>query len=239
MISRVNQFLILFCGRTGSTLLVDLLNRHPNVLALGEGLVPLRKSRFPRWKQEVWTRRVLRPIRFGAIKAAGFKTKLTDIEDPTRFARLLRNKGVLIIRMQRRNRIKQTVSLLTGKRLRNDTGRWNIVRGEKRATPVHVDPEVFDRSLAGYEAKEKTLLSYVYELDLETTVIEYEHLLLNRQAVLHNVFQVLGVDPLEVSSRVEKHVKDDLRKVIQNFDELRERYVGTPYESMFDEVLAP
>jgi hypothetical protein len=43
--------------------------------------------------------------------------------------------------------------------------------------------------------------------------------------------------PLE--SRTLKHTNDDLRQVILNFDELRSDYVGTPYECMFDEVLAP
>jgi hypothetical protein len=32
---------------------------------------------------------------------------------------------------------------------------------------------------------------------------------------------------------------NDLREAIVNFDELRARYAGTRYESMFDEVLAP
>ena len=34
-----------------------------------------------------------------------------------------------------------------------------------------------------------------------------------------------------------KVTSDDLRESIENFDDLREHYVGTEYEAMFDEVL--
>ena len=44
---------------------------------------------------------------------------------------------------------------------------------------------------------------------------------------------------MKVTSNSLKVTSDDLRDSVKNFDELRARYVGTPYEPMFDEVLTP
>ena len=52
------------------------------------------------------------------------------------------------------------------------------------------------------------------------------------------MFAFLDVPERAVQSKTLKHTSDDLRQVITNFDDLRARYTGTRYASMFDEVLA-
>jgi hypothetical protein len=42
-----------------------------------------------------------------------------------------------------------------------------------------------------------------------------------------------------VEPATRKITSDDLHAAIVNFDDLRSRYAGTPYEAMFDEVLVP
>jgi hypothetical protein len=66
----------------------------------------------------------------------------------------------------------------------------------------------------------------------------YEDLLVNRDKVLSQVFDFLGVDPFPVQGKTLKNTSDDLKEVILNFEQLRSKYLGTKFESMFDEVLA-
>ena len=69
--------------------------------------------------------------------------------------------------------------------------------------------------------------------------LTYEQLLTDPSGSFAAVFDFLGVDPMTVESNSLKVTSDDLRASVRNFDELRDHYVGTPLEPMFDEVLVP
>src|SRR5690606_27271948 len=102
-----------------------------------------------------------------------------------------------------------------------------------------IEPAEFHQYLEEREQAEQALDDYVQRLQLPTLPIAYEELLVDRDAVLASVFSFLGVEPHPVTEKTMKHTRDDLREVVTNFDELRESVAGTPYATMFDEVLVP
>lgn len=233
----VTRFVLLFEGRTGSSYLISSLDQHPKVRAMEEGLVILKKE--GHYAQAQWTCKALSvPIlsRWGAV---GFKTKLRDISDPEQFARLLQELNVKIIHMQRRNRIKVTVSEINCNVLYQRTNYYNVYKEQDQLPPISIELEHFKKILKMREDLDNRLSNYVADLGLPILEIYYEDLLIDERSTLKNTYEFLGVPARHTRGKSFKNTSDDLRQALLNFNELRTAFAGTPYESMFDEILAP
>jgi LPS sulfotransferase NodH len=235
---QVTPYVILFIERDGSTYLTSLLISHPDINAIYERFAVMKQKGEGAQEQLDWARSFLTPPLIGKTAALGFKTKLVDVLDHAGFARLLQERWVHILQMQRRNHVKAVVSRINARRLHDASGNWNLYKEEDRMPPMAIDRAEFDAFLKERELAEQELEAYVSQLRLPTLKIVYEDLLRERDATMQRVFSFLRVQPLQVEGKTLKHTSDDLREVILNFDELRAQYVGTVYESMFDEVLA-
>lgn len=234
----ITPYIILFIERDGSTYLTSLLMSHPDIEAIYERLAVLRQKGAGASEQLGWARNFLTPPWLGRKAAVGFKTKLVDVLDREGFTRLLLEKRPHLLYMQRRNRVKAVVSRINARRLHDASGNWNLYKEADRMPPMAIDRLEFDAYLKEREAAEQELETYVQHLQLPTLKTVYEDLMLNREAVLENVFKFLRVAPRPLVSKTLKHTSDNLREVVLNFDELRASYAGTEYVAMFDEVLA-
>lgn len=234
----VTPFVILFEGRTGSTYLVEALDRHPEVRARKEVFASLRNQGWLAEHQVEWLEEYLGgPPEEEGIRAVGFKTKLRDVLDPEETARVLEEVGASAIVLLRRNRIKHLVSVFNAMRLHEETGDWNLYADGGSLPPLEIDPERFDEWLQARERQREELEGYVERLALPTLRLTYEDLLLEEGAFFEQLFDFLGVAPRPVEGEARKATSDDLREALANFEELRARYEGTRYEPMFDEVL--
>jgi LPS sulfotransferase NodH len=236
---QVTRYVILFFGRDGSTYLSSLLESHPDIRQLYEQFGGMRKKGQGAKEQLDWARDFFTPSVIGRVGAVGFKTKIADVLDLEGFARLLREKRCHIIQMRRLNLVKAVVSRFTGRRLNEETGRWNLYKQEDRQPAMRVDPVEFDTYLKERESAYAYLETYVRQLDLPTLKIFYEDLMLDRDAVVRSVLAFLRVKPRALVGTTLKHTSDNLREAILNFNELRAHYRGSEYEAMFDEELAP
>lgn len=235
----VTPFVILFIERDGSTYMTSMLGSHPAIETVYERFSVMVQRGDGAAGQLAWARDYFTPPLIGRRAAMGFKTKLVDILDPDGFAALLHEKECRIVRMQRRNTVKAVISRINARRLYDATGKWNLYDKSDRMPPMAVEPAEFLQYLGEREEAEQALDGYVARLQLPRMTIDYEDLLVDRDAVLGRVFAFLGVEPHPVTEKTMKHTRDDLREVVTNFDELRDSVAGTPYAAMFDEVLAP
>jgi LPS sulfotransferase NodH len=233
----VTRFVILFVGRTGSTYLQELLDSHPNIRCLSEAMPDLKDK--GESTQLKWVEWALTPPLIGQYRAVGFKTKLSDVLDHGGFGQTLKRNQVKIIHLQRRNRIKAAVSYFNVRRVWEKTGEWGLYDEKDRPGLVYIDPTEFDQALKRREEYERVLGNFINQIDLPLLSMDYDDLLLHRDKVLQTIFGYLWVKPKPVFTNAKKITTDNLRNAFLNFDELRSRYVGTPYESMFDEVLFP
>ena len=235
--SRVTPYIILFIERDGSTYLTSLLMTHPEVAAVYEQFAVLRQKGSTGKEQLDWARDFYTPPLIGRHSAIGFKTKLVDVLDLDGFTKLLKQRQCYVIQMHRKNHVKAVVSRINAKRLHDSTGLWNLYKESDRLPPAEIDFETFDQYLKERMEADKQLGEYVQSLNLPTYKMIYEELLVNKDALLTELFKFLRVKPMLLEGKTLKHTKDNLREVVLNFGELRSRYVGTPYEAMFDEVL--
>jgi LPS sulfotransferase NodH len=257
------KFVILFQGRTGSTFLVDALRRHPEVDADGE-ILQNEAQELRGWKthenpyRRAWrtgklayrgtpvesqlrrTEQRWRDARPGAM-AVGFKTKIRDLLDIESFKDLLEREGARVIMMERDNLVKQAVSRVRSMDLWRNTkassghGDWNLMSEKDRLGESEIPFAEFDRMLQLVTYDKAVLQASVDYLDVPKIRMEYADLLRDRDAWLGRVFDFLGVRHVDLESGVLKNTSDDLSESVSNFAELRARYVGTPYEEMFDE----
>jgi LPS sulfotransferase NodH len=234
--NEISRYVLFLVGRVGSTYLQQLLNSVPNILALSEELRDLEEEGVD--VQLDWSRKFFSPPLLDRHKVRGFNVKLVHLVDPQRFAQLLLEKQCKIIHMQRRNRIKAVISRINGRRLYKKTGMYGLFDKSNRLPPMTVDLEEFDEFLQHREKVDREMEEYVKSLKLPKLPLYYEDLLKDKKEFLNRVFAFLEVEPYPVQDATLKITRDDLRDVITNFDVLRARYLGTEYETMFDEVVA-
>ncbi|MEN4012633.1 MAG: hypothetical protein ROW48_11400 [Bellilinea sp.] len=235
--SQVTPYIILFIERDGSTYMTSLLTSHPDIEAVYERFAVLKQKGANGHEQLSWARDFFTPRWINRYAAMGFKTKLVDVIDQEGFINLLCEKNVRIIQMQRRNQVKAVVSRINAKRLYEVSGKWNLYDEKERMPAFEIDHQIFDQYLQERIQADEELTRFTESFGLPTLKMVYEEILVNRDEILNKVFKFLNVRPYPVEAKTLKNTSDDLRNAVLNFDELKAKYSGTPFEAMFDEVI--
>lgn len=212
---------------------MDALNRHSGISAGGEILANYSN----------WGPQLERIIKFYSNNisdktiSCGFKTKLGDIHDKDEFKKLLCSEQIKIIYLERKNVIKTVVSKFTAIRLNNSKGVWNITDINDRLNKESIDVDEFDKLLRRTLYYKEELDMFLQGLNLPVLRLCYEDLMLDESDVFSDVFNFLRVEYEDIKGIFIKHTNDDLKKYLNNFDDLKMYYKGTIFERMFDEVL--
>src|SRR5687767_10165587 len=225
------RFVVFAQGRSGSTLLADLLNSSPDVYCEEEILT------FPR----LWPALYVHARSAGHNHCVyGFKVKihhLTDdqgIDDPNGFLRRITDEGWQVIHLTRRNVVRQALSALIAEQRR--VYHHPVDGPTHHPEPVEVDPrDLLDGAgqRRRYQQQETWALSRVPHLTLT-----YEDDLLDgtrHQATATTAFEYLGVASVEVRTRLQKIVERSLSDQIANFAEIAHVLAGTEYAGMLEQ----
>ncbi len=184
-----------------------------------------------------WASTFFNPSWISRHGALGFKTKIVDVLDPAGFIKLVQSVNCHIIQLHRQNHVKAVISKVNARRLHDRSGNWNLYDESDRMPPLQVKGEELDKLLFERALAERQLDEFVDRIGQPTLKIAYEDLLLDRDGTLANVFSFLRIPVRPVRAKTLKNTSDDLREVLLNFDELRDRHRDTEYGPMFDENL--
>ncbi len=226
------HFIILFFGRTGSTVLIEELRRQRRIRAEYEILAEC-KRRGPEAQLERARRCYARSLR--PLRAAGFKTKLWDVLDPEGLASLLRQVEARVIHMRRANVVKGAISTINADRLRQRTGQWTMYREDHRPEPFAIDIGRLRSWIASREEGDERIRAYIRDLDLPSMELTYEDLVGRPGEAVERLGEFLGVQLLPPAldrTHSKKVTPDDLRDILTNYDAVAEALQGTPYEPM-------
>lgn len=228
-----SKFIIFAQGRTGSSLLRNLLNSHPGVHCDKE-LLGRRRLIFV--KSFLTFRRL-----FFKKCAYGFKVKiyqLTDVQkirNPRQIMIDLHKKGWNIIYLRRKNLLHHAVSNIVAKHRKkeNPSGKayaHRIEDGPIELKKIHVNCDELIQRMRAREifcAQENLILDglphmrFVYE----------DHLLKSEdhQSTASRIFDHLGLPVSPVAARLVKIVPERLADIIDNFDEIVKTINKTKY----------
>ncbi len=229
------RFITLFTARSGSTLLMDMLHRHPWVTALSEEL-GASKQLTPEQQREWLERFYRRPS--GLRLASGFKAKLWYLADHDHLRETVHRHGVRVIHLSRRNTLRAAVSAIRSHERHEASGAWNARQRDDPLPPSTIDLAEVDRELGIAETTRAELAAFVASLRTPTLEIAYEDLLADRRAVLRALARFLRAPlfaPIAGRTRFTKNTPADLSNAVANLDELQTHIAGTAYEPMLNE----
>jgi len=213
----VPGFIILAQGRTGSTLLTDLLNSHPSICCEGEVLGTRRRFIEPFIAGK--------STRFSLTgRTWGFKAKHYQIAESfpgggDKFLARIQKTGWRIIWLRRRNLVRASLSTLVG--IERKT--WAYNRMDIRAQPsVCIDPDDFARHLHGRVAQNQTELSFLEDLGYLEVVYERDLAKVGEQTELPDVLDYLHVRRLPLQTTLRPTEERPLCEYVTNWPALRE-----------------
>ena len=221
------KFVIFAYGRSGSTLLVKLLNNHQKIHCEEEILHSrfYGKMLFPSLYVQG------RAVKFSS-KVYGFKVKIFQLAeeqniDPEKFLLNLYRDRWKIIYLKRNNILRSQISALLG-----------ISRNQMHATSKSKlkNKKIIincEQLLVGlqrreiYQIKEQEILKNLDHIK----VIYEEDLLLteNHQKTSDRIFNYLGLDSVPVKTNLVKTTSNQLSDVIENYEEVVEKLSQTKY----------
>jgi LPS sulfotransferase NodH len=222
------RFVILARSRTGSNLLVSLINRHPRLHCVGEifkdrldrDLDALMERAFPRYP---------RRIEAGGVKVFYYHPR--DDGSGELWRRLSAIKGLSVIHLKRHNLLRSIVS----QRIAQSTGEWRSVDGEtsSRSKSVTLPADelrtLFERVRHWERDAEKRFLHHpVLELS-------YEALAQDMAGTLRQVTDFLQVEAIHPATHLSRQNPEPLSELVGNLENLRDAFSDTEWSWMFDE----
>lgn len=222
------KFIVITSARTGSGLLISLLNNHENIEARGELYRSLEgKTSIDRWNQ-------IFNFKNKNIYTAGFKIFYFhpfDKKNSEVWNIIKQDKSIKIIHLIRENKIRSYVSL----KIAEKTDKWTrksktqISLKEKQ---INVDLKDFKRRIDAIEMKESKI-SLEYN-DHPFFELSYEDLVNNKNKVMSELFKFLGVEEWETKSNYKKQNKEKLEDIILNYKEFKDLLENSKYSSFLE-----
>ncbi len=238
------RFAILFIGRTGSSHVVSCLNSHPDILCYGEILKANKPQNqdllfdciergealenFSHWAlpDRYIHDSTLAPRKLACV---GFKSKISDVADLSRFRDQLHEGNYRIIYLDRQNLVKRALSGINSRRLHAEHNIYNAVNTSQVQGPVEIDPRELLLKIENALASKAQIDTFIGNLKLAKLVLTYEQLLANESAFFRQLFQFLEVADAPVTGNIYKNTPDDLRLALINYDEVARALAGSPY----------
>lgn len=254
MILRNDIFMITCAARTGSTLLVNLLRSHPDIMCYGELYgIPTPTGIAGRYKQMVQGdpqclaeirayrdsdhQRFLYKIAFDSQdrKLAGFKFKYDelDLRVYSTVARQIKaDTDIKIVHLLRRNLLSRYLSHHVAQHV---TGITLRVQGQDSADvpPVILDPKKCKRDFDKAVSQQKKYADFFSRHQVFTLC--YEDLLEEptRTDVLGKLLDFLEVPTFPLSTVTRKLAQKPIEQAIANYSDLRKYFSGSHYAYLF------
>ena len=226
------KFIVLSRSRTGSNMLIQSLNSHPNVAADYEIFAKLNG----RSESDILARAFAKQPFY--IQAKGFKIFYYHPQDATDspvWDMLQGVDGLHVIHLKRRNILHALVS----SRVAYTTGIYGVrsereVQAYQNALPkVRFTAEELERDFSqtrNWEAEGAARFA-----DKPCLEVDYEGMASDLSAEFRRITDFLGVAPRPPRTDFKKQRTRSLWDSVENYQELKERFSATEWAAFFDE----
>ncbi len=249
------QFIILGPGRSGTTMLRNLLASHPAITAFGElfdpnaivwGYDDFNQPQFH--TPQLYQIRAASPVRFldgvfnsqfaPTVTSVGFKALYDHLSDKGRPSALqqalLARPGLHVIFIKRRNFLKQYVSALVADERRKAGKMMNAYRPDDVERDIRVTV-AYEQCLTYFEQNATLHDTYAHIFkDHPTVEIYYEDLVKNYTAEISKVLFFLDAPWHAMTAYTYKIRQKPIADVVANFDALQRYFADTPWARFFE-----
>lgn len=218
-----SMFILLAYGRSGSELLRNLINSHPDIYCDGEIFLK-RRAVFPK-------RYLLNRAKVAEKKIYGYKAKLPQLQlqykDDERLKAVFLTSDYKIIYLRRKNYLRQALSIMIGKQrnIWHDTSKHPLAGNKFQINCKNLLK--MTEKIERYENREREMLQ-----GLDYLYLNYEQDLLdskNHQKALDKVYRYLGVKTVPVQTNYVRTTTDDISEFIENHREVIDTVKASKY----------
>jgi LPS sulfotransferase NodH len=230
------KFVIFGQSRSGSTLLLELINAHPDINCEGELFNKIYRYVNPKWFLLMLRRFPVLYINHRLKKSDspvyGFKLFFFQVNDPEKLLKQLNRRGWKFIWIRREDILAQSLSNI----LALETNHWHRRKNENaRQKTLTIPPERLLKVLKNrtrWKIKEQKMIENYDHLP-----VVYERDLKNKekwQETLDKVFRYIGVEPVSVKTNLEKTDVRPYSERIENYDELIETMKNSQFAHLLE-----
>ena len=241
------RFIILGRSRSGSNFLRGLMNSHSEIVVFGE-LFQNEKAIGWAYPGYIQTRRMINqfhnePVKFlqtqvfrrfpTRVMAVGFKIFYYHAQTKNWrpvWDNLINDKTIKVVHIKRRNILKTHLS----RKLAAKTDVWvNTSRSEENIQQVIIDDKECLKDFIQTREWEKT---YDQLFSAHPVIqIYYEELAQDYVSEIDRVQKFLGVRVETLKPETFKQASRPISKSIANYDDLKQKFIGSPWESFFED----
>jgi hypothetical protein len=227
-----SKFLIYTRGRTGSTVLTDLLNCHPDIFCdveIFNFLYCGAKVKYP----EIYIKSCSKRAGKHGKSVYGFKVKIAQLryehgyENYDEILSNLYKDGYKFIYLRRSNYFRHKLSNI----ISAQTKIFHIKNGDSGVSrKVKIECDQLMEGIRYGEIVNKTEAENLKEIDHIT--INYEDDLIENsmhQETADKIFKYLGLKSVKVDTELKRIVPEDLKEIILNYDEVYNYFKDTEY----------
>lgn len=246
------RFLIICAARTGSTMLRWMLNSHPKICCHGEvfslpsirGFVGISDDETAPIFHMLQKIRSMDPVSFlehyvfcpGQFPVVGAKIQYASLQEPawkSLFKKILSDYDIRIVHLIRENKLKRFVShyIAAQKTHVNLALTRDQIPQPVRITlsPEECINDLIETEKAENRFREFFKIHQVFE-------ITYEQILDSKSYKLNELQNFLGVVPTKLKMKTLKLNSDNLKDLIENYHELKNKFLGTKFELYLTEL---
>jgi len=212
-------FAIVCLGRTGSELLVSLLDSHPEITCRSEVyfdpagvyLDPLELGRLLSESVPTWPG-----------KAHGMKLTWEAFDEHPDWFDLMRLHDFRVIRLTRENLFDQFLSM----RLSQLNGDWSSTGSGYTTQAFDVDPRVAGNSMRYF----RTCNLMLREATRAFPSVDVTYEEITAGTGFDRILSLLGVDPVPLTTSLRKQRNSRQAEIVRNYTDVRAALAGSPWE---------
>ena len=223
------KFVIISRSRTGSTLLMSLLNSHENIECTGEIFKELKGKP----SNQVWFNHFGKRLK--RIKWLGFRLfYYHPINGDREVWELLKSdSSIPVLHLTRQNMLRTLVSQRIGMK----TNKWTKQKDEemqaepsdKRISLTVEECESFFDETKAYENETRKAFSSHQIIE-----VSYENLVANRDSCMNSVYKGLGTSISLATTNRKKQNPEPLPDLVKNYNELKAHFTSTKWAPFFE-----
>lgn len=223
------KFVIISDSRTGSTLVNNMLNFHPEIVAQGEVFRELNiDSSRQAWKSLF--RKYPKRIKYVGFKLFYHHPLKGDKEV---WDLIERDRSIVIIHLIRKNILGSLVSKKIGIRTKqwteNINSKESIELENKKVELSLEECESYFEQIKAYQEKTDRMFS-----NHRLIPLTYEDLAEDRRTVINGIYREFGLNGFERDSELKKQNPEGLEDLILNYRELENHFNGSKWEIYFN-----